>query len=146
MTPDQPRFWPPNSGLQPEGPQPENLLQAAAAELSLVTQNEVVGELRTSVTGDHHLLHAFYLVAEAVGYRYLLFRATHQLGYPVTIFDRPTEKPGTDGDPFDSSRYGETRLECANAIELEEALRSMFQHPVTQQIVGQLQNLSRAAS
>lgn len=124
-----PRFWPQNSGLQPEGPQPENLLQAAAAELSLVTQNEAIGEVRTSVTGDQ-VVHAFYLVSTKIGYRYLLFRAAHRLGFPVKIFDCATEAD----------------LECANSIELEQVLKQLFEHHVTQQIVGQLRNLSRQAS
>lgn len=86
---------------------------------------------QTRVTGEL-VVHAFYLVSAKVGYRYLLFRASHGLGFPVTIFDSATENS--------------VSLECNNSIELERALQDLFQHPITQQIVGQLRNLSRQAS
>jgi hypothetical protein len=141
-----PRFWPQNPGQQPDGPQPEDLLQDAAAELGPATDFEVIADLDTHTSGDR-LEHAFYLVSEKVGYRYLLFRATHRLGFPVTIFDRPN---GTDDEveadpknPFALSQQRQT--ECNTAEELERTLKQLFEHPVTQQIVGQLRNLSRKA-
>lgn len=130
MNSDVPRFWPPNPGRQPEGSQPEEILRAAADELGPATGNEVVAEVMTRVDGEW-LLHQFYLVSEKVGYRYLLFRARHRLGFPVTLFDRP-EGPETE--------------ECGTAEELERALKQLFEQPVTQRIVGQLRNLSRDLS
>lgn len=132
MNPDRPRFWPPNPGRQPEGSQPEDVLRAAAYELGPATENEVVAEVRTRVDGEH-FLHQFNLVSERVGYRFQLFRARHRLGFPVTVFDGP-EGTGTEDD-----------VECETAEELEQVLKELFEHPVTQEIVGQLRNLSRKA-
>jgi hypothetical protein len=146
MNPDAPRFWPQNPGQLPEGPQPEDLLRAAAAELGPATDFEVVADLETHASGGW-LVHAFYLVSEKVGFRYLLFRAKHVLGFPVTIFDRP-EGIDTEGEPApNSGPFGPARhdAECETAEELERVLRHLFEHAVTQQIVGQLRNLSREA-
>jgi hypothetical protein len=140
MTSETPRFWPQNPGRQPAGPQPESILRKAAAELGPLTDHEVVAELRTRVSGEW-LEHDFYLLSSAVGYRYLLFRAHHRLGYPVEIRDAPSEKgTSSDEDPFDEEYEV---LECANAEELERALKQIFEHPATQAIVGQLRSLSR---
>ncbi|MFO7561507.1 MAG: hypothetical protein R6X02_02590 [Enhygromyxa sp.] len=132
MNPDARRFWPQDPGQQPEGPQPGDLLRAAAAELGPATKFEVVVDLRTHASNES-LVHEFYLVSETVGYRYLLFRARHVLGFPVTIFDGPE---GTSA---------EDDVECESAQDLEEVLKQLFEHPVTQRIVGQLRNLSREA-
>ena len=132
MQPDAPRFWPANPGLQPEGIQPEEILRAAAAELGSVTDQEVVADLRTSASGEW-VEHAFYLIAKKVGYRYLLFRARHHLGFPVTIYEGPDDIVPDEA-------------ECNTVEELEQTLKQLFEHPTTQRIVGQLRNLSREAS
>ncbi|PRQ04751.1 hypothetical protein ENSA5_05160 [Enhygromyxa salina] len=135
MNTDIPRFWPQDPGHQPEGPQPEDILHDAATELGRVTNQEVRAEVRTRAAGEW-LEHEFYLVSDKLGYRYLLFRARNQLGFPVSIFDLPGED---DPDP-------DRHTQCATSDELERILKQLFELPVTQQIVGQLRNLARAAS
>lgn len=134
MTPEQPRFWPSNPGHAPDQPQPENILHEAADELGRITGGELGAEIRTAVTGEL-LMYSFYVISEKIGYRHLLFRATTRLGFPVTIFDHPGSTDDADA-----------RLECQDSNELVQALRHVFEHPATQKIVGQLRNLSRAAS
>lgn len=135
MNPDTPRFWPQNPGHQPDRPQPEDLLRAAAAELGPATDFEVVAEVDTHVNGAW-LEHAFYLVSEKVGYRYLLFRARHRLGFPVTLSDRP----GDDNQDFDPSaildRVFGAKPGCATSEELEQTLKELFENADTQRIVG----------
>lgn len=63
MTPEQPRFWPPDPGRVPDQPQPEDLLRDAAAELGRITNGEVVAELRRHVDRQT-ITSSFYLVSE----------------------------------------------------------------------------------
>ncbi len=142
MSREQLRFWPQDPGQELDGPQPEDLLRAAASELGPATKFEVVAELDTTTSGGM-LEHQFYLVSEKVGYRYLLFRACHQLGFPVTIFDVPFDVFGEtkSDDPFEFASGGR-KTECES---VEQTLKHLFEHPTTQRIVGQLRNLSREA-
>ena len=144
MNSEMPRFWPQNPGRQPDGPQPEDILRDAATELGRVTDHEVGADVRTRVAGAI-LEHEFYLVSEKVGYRYLLFRARHQLGFPVTIYDQPRQAQQEESDPFADGPNNDP-VECATSDEFEQALKHLFELPVTQQIVGQLRHLSREAS
>jgi hypothetical protein len=147
MNSDIPRFWPQNPGQQPQGPQPEDILRDAAAELGRVTEHEVGADVRTRVDGVW-LEHEFYLVSEKLGYRYLLFRARHRLGFPVSIYEGPREE-NASFDPLDSDfdeAIDDGRTECATSDDFEQALKQLFELPITQQIVGQLRHLSRQAS
>jgi hypothetical protein len=126
----------------PDQPQPEDLLRDAADELGRLSNGEVTAELRTHV--DHQTITvSFYLVSEKVGYRHLLFRASHGLGFPVTIHDHPGSR---DELPNDFSFCPPAVITCEDSSELETELRQIFEHPDTQKIVGQLRHLSRAAS
>jgi len=142
MSSATPRFWPPNPGRQLDGPQPEDLLRAAADELGPATDFEVIAELDTRVVGDE-LEHVFYLLSEKVGYRHVLFRAHHQLGFPITLLDRPGDE-GKSVTPFGPPQEAQT--ECNTSEELEQSLKELFERPDTQRIVSQLRNLSRQAS
>jgi hypothetical protein len=132
MNTDTPHFWPQDPGRKTtavDEPSPEDILRDAARELGPATGDEVIAELRTRGAGEW-LEHDFYLVSPKARYRHLLFRARHRLGFPVVVFDH---------------QANEGEAEYADRPEFERALQSLFKHPITQKIVGQIRSLSHDA-
>jgi len=77
-------FWPDDIGLS-ELRTPVSLLREQAAALGEKTKNVVTGEVTSNSQGEL-FLHALFLVAPAINYRYQLLTIRHPLVfYPMAV-------------------------------------------------------------
>lgn len=126
-------LWP-NSFPAIDTVTPVTILRKQAALLEKKTNGLVVAEVRSGIDYNSNvsvvsggkevpLLHSFYLIAPALeNYRYQLFRLKQSIDlYPIEVKDSPSGDIVVNDEP-----------------QLNEALKTIFAHEKTQQVIQSL--------
>src|ERR1700757_1172312 len=104
---------------------PVSILKEQAELLGQKTRQLVKGEVGTGATG-HLFVHAFFLAAPTLGYRYELFRASHGVSfYPLNL------------------TYLNNNTQIKSEAELKEKLKEIFSAQHTVNTVQSILAMSR---